>query len=343
MKQRTGGTKRSSWLTFRRRLLLVRLLLRGPAGSEDLIAAVQEALGADGYPAAAAAALKHDLDALKGEYNCRIVFQREYSRYYIEDPGELALLDITGDTLEALAFLDASYPAGSAVPEQASMRALIDRVIRLLPARQLSELQVRRANSRSQSTSAATGRIDPTVLLTIRRAIEEKRTIGFRYWSGIDVGAPRRHRVAPYAITFRPEGYGYLDATLIDTTPPGNEPANAVMDYRLDRIVPGTVQVFPQSVPEPRPQPQEFTLRYWLHPNIARRRDVVAYFPSTEINYYDDGSAIVSARITNLWQTRQILLRYGEGCRVLEPPQLVDLFRRTAAGLAELYGAETES
>jgi hypothetical protein len=31
----TGGTKRSSWLTFRRRRRLVRLLLRGAASTAD--------------------------------------------------------------------------------------------------------------------------------------------------------------------------------------------------------------------------------------------------------------------------------------------------------------------
>ncbi|HMP39745.1 MAG TPA: WYL domain-containing protein [Roseiflexaceae bacterium] len=338
MKRRTGGTKRSSWLTFRRRLLIVRLLLQGPSSSDDLIATVQATLGDDGYPAAAAAALKHDLDALKGEYNCRIVFQREHARYVLEDPGELALLDISGELLEALAFLDASYPAGTAIPEQAALRALIDRVIQLLPAQQSYELQSRRSRSRSQLAMTGSGRIDPTVLLTVRRAIDEKKELAFKYWSTHDIGAPRRHRVAPYAITFRPEGYGYLDATLLEVTPGGNEPSLAVIDYRLDRIVPGTVQVLARPVPEPRPEPRPYQLRYWLHPNVARRRDVVAYFPSTDVAYYDDGSAIVSATVTNLWQARQILLRYGDSCRVLEPVELVTLFRETASGMASIYG-----
>ena len=29
---------------------------------------------------------------------------------------------------------------------------------------------------------------------------------------------PPRHRVAPYGIFFRPEGHGYLDATLLEVT-----------------------------------------------------------------------------------------------------------------------------
>jgi hypothetical protein len=48
--KRGGGTKRSSWTTFKRRLLLVRLLLHGPMSKLDLIDTVQNLLQEDGYP-----------------------------------------------------------------------------------------------------------------------------------------------------------------------------------------------------------------------------------------------------------------------------------------------------
>jgi hypothetical protein len=79
-----------------------------------------------------------------------------------------------------------------------------------------------------------------------------------------------------------------------------------------------------------------------LHPVVARRRDVATYFPQTHIDYHEDGSATVTAVVTNLWQTRQILLRYGTGCCVLEPPELVALFRETASGLAQMYAEMQE-
>ena len=49
------------------------------------------------------------------------------------------------------------------------------------------------------------------------------------------------------------------------------------------------------------------------------------------------GSASVTATVTNLWQARQILLRYGDACVVTEPSELVALFRATARGLSALY------
>jgi predicted DNA-binding transcriptional regulator YafY len=240
--------------------------------------------------------------------------------------------------MEALAFLDASFPAGSALPEQAHLRALLDRVLRLLPSDRQAQHQGRRAAMRLNLPGGGSRRIEPAVLASVKRAIDERRELQFKYWSTFDVDAPRRHRVAPYGIFFRPEGHGYLDATLLEVTPAGSETIHAVIDYRLDRIVPGTAQLLPRVLPPTRPQPRTYMLRYHLLPVVARRRDVAAYFPNTQIAYHDDGSATITATVTNLWQTRQILLRYGTACEVLEPPELVGLFRQTAEGLVEIYG-----
>ncbi len=98
----------------------------------------------------------------------------------------------------------------------------------------------------------------------------------------------------------------------------------------------------PQVLPPQRITPPTYRIRYRLLSQVAKRRDVAAYFPETEMVYHDDGSATVTATITNLWQARQILLRYGTACVVEEPPELVELFRKTAQGLAELYDVNNE-
>lgn len=343
MTRRSGGTKRSSQLTFRRRLLLVRLLLRGPATGDQLIAAVTRELGDEGYPPAAAAALKHDLDALKAEYGCRIAFRRDAGGYALEDLGELALLDLPDGAMEALAFLDASFPHGTAVPELAQVRELLDQVVRLLPEGRQEQHQRRRAAARLTLPAQGGGRIDPAVLAAVKRAIDERRELAFRYLAGHDAGAPRRHRVAPYGIFFRPEGHVYLDATLLDVQPRAGETLLAPIDYRLDRVVAGTAEVLPAVLPPARPQPRAYALRYRLHPNVARRRDLAGYFPDTQIDYHDDGSATVTATATNLWQARQVLLRYGDACVVEAPEELIALFRRTARGLMGHYGETNET
>jgi predicted DNA-binding transcriptional regulator YafY len=340
MARRSGGIKRSSWVTFRRRLFLVRQLLRAPASAEELITKVQTELGENGYPANAAAALKHDLDSLKGEYDCRIVYRRDQGKYVIVDLGELALLDPPQQSLEALALLDASYPAGTGNPVHAHIRALLDQVIQMLPNRAQTQLQSRRSAARQRVRS---GRIDANVLTAVRQAIEERRELAFRYWGLNDGEAPRRHRVAPYGIFFRNSGHTYLDATLLEVQPPGSDQLFADLDYRLDRIVPGTAQVLPTPLPPERPKARTWTLRYRLHPDVARGEDVAVLFPDTRIEYGDDGSALVTATISNLSIARDVLLRYGDRCRVIDPPELIDMIRETVDAMGSLYGSPISS
>jgi predicted DNA-binding transcriptional regulator YafY len=333
-----GGTKRSSWLTFRRRLLLVRALLRGPATGAELIAGINGELGEQGYPEAAAAALKHDFDALKGEYGCQISYDRLSRRYQLAELGELALLDLPDPCMEALAFLEASFPEGSGLPEHANLRALLERVVLLLPPARQAQHRRRRSPIRL-GVGRGAGRIEPRTLTLVKQAVEGRRELAFDYLSTFDGELPRRHRVAPYGIAFRAEGHGYLDATVLEVAPRGGETLLAAIDYRLDRIVAGSVELLPTMLPPIRPGPPTYALRYSLVPQVAHRRDVAAYFPNTRISYRDDGGAEVTATSSNLWQARQILLRYGDACIVHEPAELVALFRRTAEGLARLYGS----
>jgi predicted DNA-binding transcriptional regulator YafY len=95
--------------------------------------------------------------------------------------------------------------------------------------------------------------------------------------------------------------------------------------------------------PDERPPQPTFRLVYELDPAVARNRDLARWFPDTEIMYRDDGSALVSAQITNLWQARQILMRYIQYCQVLEPPELVEMMRHTAAQLVKRYEVDLPS
>lgn len=337
MTHRSGGTKRSSRLTFRRRLLLIRLLLRGPLTGADLIAGVQAELGDEGYPDAAASALKHDFDALKSEYGCQIRYRRNFQHYQLDDLGDLALLDLPDQCMEALAFLEASFPAGAALPEHAYIRELLERVTALLPANRRDMASRQGAAIRLQLPDSPSERINATTLATIRRAVNRRQELQFEYLGSFDGATPRRHRVAPYLVFFRPEGHAYLDATVLEVAPAGSEIIHSAIHYRLDRIVPGSARVLPSMLPPQRIAAPSYALRYRLLPVVARRRDIAVYFPNTQIEYQDDGSAIVCAKVTNLWQTRQVLLRYGTACEVLEPTELIELFRKTAAGLGEIY------
>lgn len=341
MTRRGGGAKRSSWATFKRRLMLVRLLLREPAGKVRLIETIQLALGDNGYPTDVDSALKKDIEALKREFGCEIGFQRKAGLYELRTLGELAILDLTDDCFEALLFLDANFPAGDALPEFVHMRALLQHIHQLLPAERRGSLDQRKLLS-LQRVGTSLDRVPPQLLRTLRRAIW-RQEISFEYVSN-QPGAPRVwHRAAPYEIVFKPDGHAYLDAATLQT-----EPADATVKlpiatpYRLDRIVGETLQILPTTLPPQRLGVRTYTIRYRLHPNVARRKDIAHHFPDSQVVYHDDESATVTAKATNLWQARQTLFRYGSACVVEEPPELVELFKKAIREMTNAYSLQDE-
>jgi len=331
-----GGAKRSSWATFKRRLMLVRLLLREPVSKVRLIETIQLALGDNGYPTDVDSAMKKDIEALNREFGCEIGFQRKAGLYELRTLGELAILDLTDDCFEALLFLDANFPEGDALPEFVHMRALLQQIHQLLPAERRGSLDKRKLLS-LQRVGTSLDRVPPQLLRTLRRAMW-RQEISFEYISN-QPGAPRIwHRAAPYEIVFKPDGHAYLDAATLQT-----EPADATVklpiatSYRLDRIASETLQILPTTLPSYRLGVRTYTIRYRLHPNVARRKDIAHHFPDSQVVYHDDESATVTAKATNLWQARQTLFRYGSACVVEEPPELVELFKKAIREMVDAY------
>ncbi len=60
-------------------------------------------------------------------------------------------------------------------------------------------------------------------------------------------------------------------------------------------------------------------------------------FADQQVDAHPDGSATVTARITDLFDARRILLSYGENCTVLEPPALVEQMRKVATEFSKKY------
>jgi predicted DNA-binding transcriptional regulator YafY len=331
------GAKRSSWATFKRRLLLVRLLLQQPASKAELVRAVQAKLQDNGYPNDADSALKNDFEALKREFGCEIAFDRKQSHYAIRTLGELALLDLSDDCFDALLFLDANYPQGDALPKLVHMRTLLNQIILLLPHERRQILDKRLPLI--SRISASTDHISHSLLERLVGVLKRQQ-IAFEYRSNSTDIPQTWHRVAPYDILFKPDGHVYLDAATLEVNPSESTIVlPATTNYRLDRIIEESVKVLPSTLPPQRIGQRIYPIRYWLHPNVARRRDITAHFEDTEISYNDDGSAEVSAKATNLWQARQTLFRYGSACVVQEPPELVELFKKAIREMSENYSA----
>ncbi|NCC35180.1 MAG: WYL domain-containing protein [Chloroflexia bacterium] len=283
------------------------------------------------YPQDAAAALRHDLAALRTEFEC--VIDRIDGRYTLTSLGRLALLDLPDEDLEALAFLVSNFSASS-LPNANRVDALLDRILSLLPDER------RRGLSRSGRDvyldyPNPSRSVNQPTLDRIRRALKFQE-LSFAYRSAYvpDEETVVLHRVAPYGLIFR-DGHHYLDAYCYDCGD-ATIPARYRL-YRLDRIVDDSVRILHSTLPPVPPPRPVFRLRYTLDTVVARQRDVALWFPRSSVTFHADGSADVSAETHDLWQARQILVRYREHCIVHDPPELVTMMREASSAMAARY------
>jgi predicted DNA-binding transcriptional regulator YafY len=338
-KRHRGGDKRSSWLTFQRRLFLVRQLIRGPALASVLISKANAAFPGvpDGiYAGDVAAALRHDLAALRREFGCAIHYQPGVG-YLLDHPGQLALIDLPDEELDALAFL-LNNLAASALPNAPHVSALLGRVIALLPEERRHALEASATHPRLDSPKPLAGP-DADILRRLTDALG-RHEVSFMYHSPLNPGLSE-HRAAPYDLTYR-DGFTYLEAFCLECRDETAPLERRYVFYRLDRIVPGTFRRLPRRLPPGRPPRQRYRIRYRLAPDLARRHDFAVWFADTTVSFTPDGAAIVEGQTTDLWLARQILMRYREHCRVLEPPELVEMMRTSVELMAQSYTMPAE-
>jgi predicted DNA-binding transcriptional regulator YafY len=325
------GPRRDSRIANQRRLDLVRCLLRGPATAETLIAELRRALGDDIYPADARAALRHDMAALRETFGCAFVF-RAGEGYFLTNVGALTMLDLARDELEALALLFSAVDEG-ALPRTPQLARLRARLLVLLPESQRQQLPTINPSPRLDLPTRTTGAVD-TLIARLRPALG-KTELAFQYRSPYtQADEVEQHHVAPYEL-FQRDGYTYLDAYCLESSLA--KLRGRYIAYRLDRIVPRSVRRLAQQLAPVRYARRAYRLRYTLTSAVAGRRDITLWFADSTCNYTDDGGAEIEACITDLWYARNVLLRYREHCRVLEPPELVELMRESAERMLDIY------
>jgi predicted DNA-binding transcriptional regulator YafY len=171
---------------------------------------------------------------------------------------------------------------------------------------------------------------DPTTVEKIERAIRQGQRLEFLYVSPRD-GKERHHLIESQPLVFE-RGHVTFKGWSI--------PWQKWLPFRLDHVVAGSAQVLPDLVERVRPGGPTYQLVYWLSPIIARL-GVSGHFKGQQVTAHPDGSATVSAPITDLFEARRLLLGYGQNCRVLEPPELVEQFRQVAEALYQTYANNT--
>lgn len=315
----------------KRRLALLALLHHRPHRYDELIAALdkEKLFSYDHASDAAVIArqqryqFRNDIQALR-KLSCDIRCDRR-SHCYIwhNSPFGLAL---TQEQLTTFALLLNTFNETIMLHAE-EIKALLGFFVARLPAEQQKQLADHRyAFSIDLHETTDYRNADPINVQRVERAIERSQQLKFAYCSP-RTGKERTHLVEPRPLVFE-HGHVYLYGWSPDS---GKE-----LRFRLDYILPGSAEVLPRRIAQSRPSPVSYNLRYQLSPVIARN-SVSQHFPGQQVEAHQDGSATVTARITDLFEARRILLSYGENCTVLEPPELVKQMRAVATDFAKKY------
>jgi predicted DNA-binding transcriptional regulator YafY len=330
-RRRGGGIRRSSSVTFHRRLWLVRRLVRGAATAHELVTDAQHTFGKEIYPHNVTAALHHDFDALRELFDCTIKRMHD-GCYALVDYGHLALLDLNDEELETLSFMVTLFSA-NVTPNAVQVQRLLERIIALLPTERRAIFNSATRHLRLEVPETIT-QPDVELLKRLQHHLGQQY-IRFRYRSTHSPAhIEEEHRVAPYRLLVR-DGHTYLEAFCLAA--PHAEIINRYVTYRVDRIIPESLVVEPKRMPPTAPPRKTWQIRYRLTAQVARQRDIALWFTNSSVTFLPDGSAEITAQTTDLWQARQILFCYREHCQVLEPPELIDMIRTSLQKMQECY------
>lgn len=333
------GSRDSPWLVLRRCLAIIRRVQRGPAQWRELVEAVREQ-EPEAYGTATGSALRkrleNDLHRIRDCLGIDLYYSRREKGYVIRDLW-VPLLDLPDEDLVTLAWLAETF--GPESPHHERVHALINRLRLFLGMERQAQVVRYRSLIEMELRPRDTDSISPSVREQLERALAERRWVAFDYRSPQYAdGCFRRHEVAPERCYYDvARGHYYLRGWCKKVTgPEGTTPVDRYITYRLGRMT--NVQILPDVLPPHLPRPRRYEVVYELAPEVARLG--VSYHPEIigqQVEYREDGSALVRGETEELFFVVQVLLRYGSRCRVLGGPELLAEMRRTVKEMGKMY------
>jgi len=315
--------------TRRRKALLV-LLHKGPQRYDELISAIDHA-GLFSYDREEDREkiklqqryqFRRDLSALRLHY--QIEFDTHQKRYHLlETPFGLSF-----DQKRIAAFALALNTFQQMTISYANdVQDLFSFLLSRLPEdQQKAIVEQRSALNIEFHEKTDYSNIDPSTLNEIERAILRRQQLEFTYRSPRK-GEEVRHVIEPQPLTYK-DGHIYLHGWSVAYQ---ND-----LHFRLDYILPSTAKMLNKRISQLPPSQRTYILRYHLTPMIARN-SVSEQFPKQKTEKHPDGSATITAKVDNLFDVRQIMLKYGENCTVESPPELVKMMQPVATHFARTY------
>lgn len=322
MTHRYTGSRKTDDVLARATIIYAALVEAGEATRDELTARVQKALGASAYGKSPADSLRRDLDWL-GRLGFEVGLMPGH-RYRLIKFNPRFPIPLTREQVETLAAVRRAFE--DTLYSQA-IESLVANLRPFLPAT-LRPLLDREPLLRLRTPLLDDVSPHERTMRLFRKAAQERRQLTFIYLSPTQA-EPIRHTIEPEAIEER-DGHVYFEGYHSDS--------NTVLRYRLDRVQSGSAEILPRMFPKGRRR-QVHAVRYRLAPEIARFGATPRFAKHRE-TVAEDGWIEVTAETPDLFWAGKVLLKYGEKCVALKPPELAAEMKRVVEGMARNYGVK---
>ncbi len=173
-------------------------------------------------------------------------------------------------------------------------------------------------------------------ILALDKALEEGAYISFAYTplaQSWDAEPVWHEHVEPFELEYR-DGHWYFTAFVFEL--------NTFLDYRVDRIRPGTVRRASDHFSPGVRRGPGVKISYWVSPMLARHGSLSTRLREQQVSMLDnDQGAIVEGYAKSIWWARRLLLGYGEQVKALDPQKLVEAMRESVRAMERLYEEES--
>lgn len=334
------ATSESKWHVLQRCLAILQRLQQGPIDRAGLMQAVREFViepYGDGSADAQRKRFERDIENLRDQLLVKIDCPPPEYKYCLIDPGPLAGIGLSQESLYGLAFLFNTFTTESGA--NSVVQPLLDGILRILPTHQQRQLTKFSSTLELSLQRLDTGNIAPIVWEKVRAAVQKHQLLRFKYIARRhEERLPRTHTVEPYVFRFF-RGHYELKAYCRHWTNPYGQERHEVgwFRYRLDQIQIDNIEILPDKLPPGQRAQRLVPVSYRLSPSLARG-GISQYFEDMRVGEPDsEGWIEISGKTDDLFEAERVFLAYGEHCLVLSPSELVRKMRKGVEEMAKLY------
>jgi len=288
--------------------------------------------------------VRKDIDFMRDRFSAPISSTKVKGYYYTETDWRLPTIPLSQGELFALALGARMLSAYAGSAYQTQLEGAIARLAERLPEQTWVDLQ----ELAQQNVLVRVGAeldLNPEIWQQLEQACKDRRQVQLQYFTA-GRNAESERVIDPYLLHFtrnNPCVTGFCHTRQM------------VRDFRVDRI--RKLVILPsQFETDPKFDAKAYFAGAFQHELSGDLKNIAIWFdvpiapyiyerrwhPSQSIVEHPDGSITLKFTVRGLNEVKRWVLYYGQGARVISPPELVAMIREEIEQMQQQYSKEAE-